>query len=128
MMPGFDAFFGVVSYQPFWFFNTLHCGIASINTCRTIDAFELCAVADINTGWTNNNTLITINTIAVRFIQWAAGFATFVIVSYNNGFFIYQNSLQPSIRAGNGTYLFAEESKNKIIDTLKCFCGTSEAY
>src|SRR5690606_17390967 len=96
----------------------IHYLITRIDAGRTSYTVKLNAIADIDTGRTNEHTFFAINTITscarFSFFKSATWFTPLVIVRYLHRVFVEHHTLKPPIRTNGCAYDFTDKGKDAV--------------
>ena len=101
---------GSITDQSCRLINLLHDLIAHVNTRSTVHALQLGPIPDVNSGWANSYTLLTINTISsitilYIFFQLPSWLTPHMIITDHNRVVIQQHSLKSSVWTDHRTGL-----------------------
>src|SRR6185437_3653333 len=113
-----DAILGSIADQAFEPAGFFHHMIAGIDTRGAANALHLRTVADIDPSGAYFNALKAVDAIAQSAVlllrEPTARFTSFVVIGHDHRIPVQQNALQSTIRADDGTGLFAEEGIDAV--------------
>src|SRR5690606_16995591 len=111
-----DGLCACIPYQSRWLLCFVHHIVACIDTCCTLHTFQLYTVANVDTGRTYGNTLITINACSAAFAvpAFCPWLSAHMIIGYRQRPVVHQRRHITPIRAYNHTCLFPETGEDCI--------------